>query len=118
MLSLYSLPHVLFSPGSPHLPSPAGLLVPHRGEVRRHAEGQGAAASAAAAGAADAAAQQCDHLGEPDGPGGAHSTVSGSKSSRLHLRSHLLFFSLFHIHQKKKLKTVRFPPSSSIHSKI
>lgn len=63
------------------LPAPAGLLVPHRGEVRRHAEGQGAAASAAAAGAADAAAQQCDHLGGPDGPGGPHSTVSGSKTT-------------------------------------
>lgn len=63
------------------LPAPAGLLVPHCGEVRRHAEGQGAAASAAAAGAADAAAQQCDHLGGPDGPGGPHSTVSGSKTT-------------------------------------
>lgn len=71
------LPSTLFS--SPHLP--AGLLVSHRCEVRRHAEGQGTATSAAAAGTADAAAQQCDHLGEPDGPGWPHPTVSGCKMS-------------------------------------
>lgn len=67
---------------SPSLSSRPGLLVSDRGEVCRHAEGQGAAASAAAAGAADAAAQQCHHLGEPDGPGRPHPAVSGSKKSR------------------------------------
>lgn len=70
----------------------SGLLVSHCGEVCRHAEGQGAAASAAAAGAADAAAQQCHHLGEPDGPGRPHPAVSGSKKSRrvAHLHHHLI----------------------------
>lgn len=67
---------------SPSLSSSSGLLVSYCGEVCRHAEGQGAAASAAAAGAADAAAQQCHHLGEPDGPGRPHPAVSGSKKSR------------------------------------
>lgn len=61
----------------------AGLLVSHCGEVRRHAEGQGAEASAAAAGAADATTQQCNHLGESDRPGGPHSTVPGCKRSTL-----------------------------------
>lgn len=79
---------LLTPPPAPPL-SPSGLLVSHRGEVRRHAEGQGAAASATAAGAADAAAQQRHHLGEPDGPGRPHPPVPGSKRSRrLHRRLH------------------------------
>lgn len=85
----FSFKEVTFS--SPPLSSSSGLLVSYCGEVRRHAEGQGAAASAAAAGAADAAAQQCHHLGEPDGPGRPHPAVSGSKKSRrvAHLHRHL-----------------------------
>lgn len=75
-----SFPSLLYAP--PHPPFSAGLLISHRGEVCRHTEGQGAAASAAAAGAADAAAQQCDHLGEPDGPGRPHPAVSGCKERR------------------------------------
>lgn len=75
-----SFPPLLYAP--PHPPISAGLLISHRGEVCRHTEGQGAAASAAAAGAADAAAQQCDHLGEPDGPGRPHPAVSGCKERR------------------------------------
>lgn len=77
---------------SPSRTSSSGLLVSYCGEVCRHAEGQGAAASAAAAGAADAAAQQCHHLGEPDGPGRPHPAVSGSKKSRrvAHLHRHLI----------------------------
>lgn len=76
----------------PPCSSSAGLLVSHRGEVRRHAEGQGATASAAAAGTADAAAQQRHHLGEPDRPGWPHPAVSGCKESRrvAHLHHHHL----------------------------
>lgn len=91
----FSFKEVTFFP-SPSLSSSSGLLVSYCGEVRRHAEGQGAAASAAAAGAADAAAQQCHHLGEPDGPGRPHPAVSGSKKSRrrrrvvARLRRHLI----------------------------
>lgn len=61
---------------------PSGLLVSHRGEVCRHAEGQGAAAPAAAAGSADAAAQQRHHLGESDRAGRPHPAVSGCKRTR------------------------------------
>lgn len=43
-----------------------GLLLPHRGEVRRHPEGQGAETLGAAAAAAAAAAQRRLHVGKPD----------------------------------------------------
>ncbi|XP_036071728.1 CUGBP Elav-like family member 1 [Oryzias melastigma] len=42
----------------------AGILLPHRGEVCRHQDGQGAEVSGSAA--ADAAAQLRLHVGEPD----------------------------------------------------
>lgn len=58
---------------------PSGLLVSHRGEVCRHAEGQGAEAHRPAASAADAAAQHCLNVGESDRAQLSGTTVSGSK---------------------------------------